>query len=59
MFIPFIDIVGWQAISRRVVEWKRTIPICNELVMPSEHDPDLPFTRAEAQLEVQKWSWQA
>jgi uncharacterized protein YjiS (DUF1127 family) len=60
MSIPFINRAGWQAIFRRVVEWRRR----NELMMLSdqmlsEHDSDLSFSRAEARLEVQKWCWQA
>jgi uncharacterized protein YjiS (DUF1127 family) len=64
MSIPVINRAGWQTISRRVVEWRRRIGTRNELMtlsdlMLSDHDPDLPFSRAEAQLEVQKWCWQA
>jgi len=64
MSIPVINRAGWQAISRRVVEWRRRIGTRNELMilsdlMLSDRDPDLPFSRAEAQLEVQKWCWQA
>ena len=59
MSILFINRAGWQAISRRAVEWRQRIGTRNELMMLSEHDPDLPFSRAEARLEVQKWCWQA
>jgi len=59
MSIPFINRAGWQAIYRRVVEWQRRIGTRNELMMLSGHDPDLPFSRTEVGLEVQKWCWQA
>lgn len=59
MSVPFINRAGWQAIFRRVVEWRRRVRTRNELMVLRDHDPDLPFSRAEARLEVQKWSWQA
>ena len=59
MSVPFINRAGWQAIFRRVVEWRRRVRTRNELMMFRDHDPDLPFSRTEARLEVQKWSWQA
>jgi hypothetical protein len=62
MSVPFKEGAGWQTIYRRVVEWQRTIHMRDEVMMFSDHDddhdPDLPFSRAEAQLEVQKWWWQ-
>lgn len=62
MPVPPVNHTGWQAIYRRVVEWQRRIRTDNELMMLSDHDndhdSDLPFSRAEAQLEVQKWWWQ-
>lgn len=58
MFIPFNYHSGWQAICRRVVKWQRRIGIGNELMILSDHDPDLPFSRTEVGLEVRKWCWQ-
>jgi len=58
MPIPVINRAGWQAIYRRVVEWQRKIGACNGLMVLSDHDPDLPFSRAEAGLAIQKSSWQ-
>ncbi|HET7806788.1 MAG TPA: hypothetical protein VFL53_21305 [Pseudolabrys sp.] len=59
-----INRAGWQSIYRRVVEWQRTTRTESELAARSErdhnfdHDADLPFSRAEAQLEIQKRWWQ-
>jgi len=61
MPIPPVQRAGWQAIYRRVVEWQRRTRIDSELsdqVYDHEHDSDLPISKAEAQLEVQKWWWQ-
>jgi hypothetical protein len=55
---------GWQAINRRVVELQRKTHAQNELAAleeqchKTEHDADLPFSRAEVRLEVQKVWWQ-
>ena len=59
-----INLAGWQAINRRVLEWQGTIRTQNELATlekqshKTDHDSDLPFSRAEVRLEVQKWWWQ-
>ena len=64
MYTPPVNCVGWQTIYRRVVEWRRRTHTENELAVLNEHnhnfdhDSDLPFSRAEAQLEIQKWWWQ-
>jgi hypothetical protein len=60
MSVPFKEGAGWQTIYRRVVEWQRIIRMRDEVMMFSDddHDPDLPFSRVEAELEVQKWWWQ-
>ena len=59
MPIPPVQRAGWQAIYRRVVEWQRRTRIDSELSdQVYEHDSDLPISKAEAQLEVQKWWWQ-
>jgi len=59
MPIPPVKRAGWQAIYRRVVEWQRRTRIDSELSdQVYEHDSDLPISKAEAQLEVQKWWWQ-
>lgn len=59
MFIPFMSSTGWQAVFRRVVEWRRKMLACHELMTLGEHDPDLPISKTEAQLEVHKCCWQA
>jgi uncharacterized protein YjiS (DUF1127 family) len=55
---PFIYRAGWQAICRRVIEWQRGIGTRSELMLLADHDPDLPVSRAEAGLVVQKCCWQ-
>jgi hypothetical protein len=57
MFVAPINSAGWQAINRRVVEWQQ-IPMLDEHNHNKEYDADLPFSRTEARLEVQKWWWQ-
>jgi uncharacterized protein YjiS (DUF1127 family) len=55
---------GWQAVSRRVVDLQRKIRTRNELMAIDEHDykvnhdADLPLSRVEVRLEVQKVWWQ-
>ena len=55
---------GWQSINRRVVDFQRNTRIRNEPTAIDQHDhhvdrdTDLPFSRADVRLEVQKWWWQ-
>lgn len=62
---------GWQAINRRATDFQRNTRIRNEQRAIDEHDDyvnrdtdlhadcdtDLPFSRTEARLEVQRWWW--
>jgi len=58
MPVPVINPAGWQTIYRRVLEWQQKIDTCNGLTLLADHNPDLPFSRLDAGLEVRKWSWQ-
>lgn len=64
MDTPPVPCLGWQTIHRRVVEWRRRTRTENEPAGLSDHahnldhDSDRAFSRAEAQLEIQKWWWQ-
>ena len=60
-----INRAGWQAINRRVVDLQRTFRSQDRPTAVNEHDhhnvdrdTDLPFSRADVRLEVQKWWWQ-
>ena len=57
MSIPLVGYAGWQTIFRRIVEWQQKIHMRGELMI-RDYDPDLPLSRAEVRLAVQKWSWQ-
>jgi hypothetical protein len=67
MFASFVCSAGWQTINRRMVEWQPSggpalIAACDhdpDLPFISGHDPDRPIDKAAAELEVQKWCWQA
>jgi urease beta subunit len=58
------DYSGRQAINRRIFEVQRKIRADGQPTAVGEHyhhadrDTDLPFSRADVRLEVQKWWWQ-
>jgi hypothetical protein len=64
MLVSPINRTGWQAINRRVVELQQKTHAQNELATLEaqshkvDHDADLPFSRAEVRLEIQKVWWQ-
>ena len=52
---PFMTWTSWQVAYQRLLNWEQRAEALANL---SCHDADLPYSKSEIALAVQKWCWQ-